>query len=493
MAKQGQGLRTEQRLKQNLSAVLQRELGRMLEMNSAAFEEEVRKTEDENEALERVVEDTNEDNGINTKTDDNRDFKESSEELQAKDYGDDDERMIMRYFASNRSADDEYYAPTVVNEQTLYDYLMEQLGQTDISPREMSIAEFVIGNIDNNGYLSRSARAIADDVTFNSGDESIGEVDTQEVEAVIKQVQTLDPPGIAATSLTECLTLQLERRDTPSAAVAAQVVANHLGDLAAKRFDTICASLGLTFEELQHAVREILTTDPKPGSKFAGGMAEHGNAISPDFIVEVDDDNRLTLTLPNSIPTLQVSQSYDLENEKFKKDQPVTTAKKDEAAKVRAKVERATQFIKLMKMRQETLKNTMESIMLQQSEYFFTGDESRLKPMILEDVARAIDRDVSVVSRATANKYVQMPWGLKPLKFFFTEGIKSNDDGEEVSAHAVRMTLQQLVDEENKSHPLSDAALAKELMQKHGFQIARRTVTKYRKMLHIPNATLRKV
>ena len=130
--------------------------------------------------------------------------------------------------------------------------------------------------------------------------------------------------------------------------------------------------------------------------------------------------------------------------------------------------------------------------MLQQREYFLTGDESRLKPMILEDVARAIDRDVSVVSRATANKYVQMPWGLKPLKFFFTEGIKSNDEGEEVSAHAVRMTLQQLVDEENKSHPLSDAALAKELMQKHGFQIARRTVTKYRKMLHIPNATLRK-
>ncbi|MBO7609992.1 MAG: RNA polymerase factor sigma-54 [Muribaculaceae bacterium] len=472
-------LTTELKQEQRLSTILQRELGRVLEKNANEMLDEVKRELDENPALDQK----NAEEDLNTTTEDGR-RSETSEQLQRNDYGDEDDVMpTQRYRAGNRSADDMSYVPEVVNEITLAEYLLQQVAERDLSDHDREIAKNIIGNLDNNGYLQRSTRAIADDITFN---ESI-ETETYQVEHVLDIVRQFDPPGIAAKDLRECLILQLKDKPGTDAELARRILSDYFDDFTHKRFDTICSQLKIDKTTLDRIInREIRTLNPKPGSAYTGGPTEeHTNQITPDFTVEVNGDS-LSLSLNNNIPELCITESYERSVKEFQNNPPVTRERKDNRQIVMKAYNRTQNYIRVLKMRQETLFKCMNAIIHRQKEYFFTGDLADLRPMTLQNIATDIGMDVSVISRATTNKYVDTQWGIKPLKFFFSEGI----DG--ISTREIKDALKQIVDSEDKLHPYSDNTLC-ELLNKQGYNIARRTIGKYRESQGIPKASLRKI
>lgn len=462
---------------------LQLQLVPLLEMNGQELEERIANELEENPALETTTEETAEIN----KTEDGEEFTESAEDLQQADYGDDDE--IPMYSARNRSADDEVFNPgsLAVAEETITDYLMDQVRENDLSELQELIAEYIVGNLDDNGYLTRSPSAIADDITFGSG----VEVETDQVQEVLHIVHRLDPPGIAAQNLKECLALQLERLPSrPIVEIARLIIGSYFDEFGKKHYDRICSVLGIGRDRLKDAITLIATLNPKPGSAFTGSQSEiHSQQITPDFVVD-DTDGILSLTLTNRIPELVISKSYLQTGELYAKEKPKSGPEREQADDIKGKIDKASTFIKVLRMRQETLFRTMESIMNRQRDFFLTGDPSQLKPMILKDVAGDIGSDVSVVSRATQNKYVSSPWGIFSLKYFFSEGL-SVDDGDDVSAYQIQQRIQEAINNEDKNKPLSDDKLC-DMLNAEGYNIARRTVAKYRDRLGIPVARLRK-
>ena len=472
-------LTTELKQEQRLSTILQRELGRVLEKNANEMQDEVERELLENPALERKDNDGDE---LNTTTEDGR-RSETSEQMQRNDYADEDEVMpTQRYRASNRSADDTFYTPEIISEITLAEYLMEQVNERELTEHDRIIATNIVGNLDNNGYLCRTTRAIADDITFNDNIET----ETADVERVLDMVRQLDPPGIAARNLRECLLLQLQRKEGDDARLAEQIIDRYFTDFSKKRFTNICSALRISKATLDRVVKqEIQTLNPKPGSSYSSSPAEgHDSQITPDFIVEVDG-NTLRLTLNNSIPELCIAASYERSVAEYAEHPPVTRDGKDNRQVVMKAYNRTQNYIKVLKMRQETLFKCMEEIIHRQREYFFTGDVADLRPMTLQNIADELGMDVSVISRATTNKYVDTQWGVKPLRFFFSEGI----DG--VSTREIKEALKQIVENEDKRHPYSDNQLC-DLLNKQGYNIARRTIGKYRESQGIPKASLRK-
>ena len=478
-----QGLTTEIEQRQRLN-MLQREVGRLLEKNVNELEDDVWREVDENPALEV---DHERDNDIE-KTEDGEVYRETSEQMQQNDYGDDDDLPSYRYQANNRSRDDEYYTPPIANEPSLYDYLNEQINERELTATQQIIAQSIIGNLDSNGWLQRTPKAIADDVTFNDG----VEVETEQVEQVLDMVRQLDPPGIAASSLKQCLQLQLERKAlTPHVQMARRIVDQYFDAFSKHHYDVLCSALGIDEKELEQVVHdEILTLDPRPGAGFSSGAGEHGQQITPDFEIEVDGD-QYRLTLVNNIPELQISQTYSALYDRYGKERPVTRADKELMANVRQKYDRAATYIKVLSMRQNTLYNIMQAIVRRQIDYVLTGDETALRPLVMRDIEADTGYDVSAVSRATTNKYVLTPWGVKSLKFFFSEGLKRTDSDEEVSSREVQAALQALVAGEDKRRPYSDDRLC-QLLTAQGYSIARRTVAKYRDVLHIAKASQRR-
>jgi len=488
MAKQK--LETTTKQKQRMVGIIQRELGYVLEKNGVELAEMVENQLAENPALERKTDDTDD---INQKTEDGKDFRETSEQLQAADYGDEDnapqrpsrDDSSPRYRASNRSADDEIYTPTAISEVTLLDYLGSQLGELELTPVQQLIAVSIVGNLDSNGYLTRSVDAIADDVTINN-DEGL-EVSSQEVREVLDIVQSLDPPGIAARNLRECMLLQLKRLPQSSDTdLAIQMVENHFNDIENSRYDNISQGLGITRERVDDIMtRQIKRkVNPKPGSSYAGSRSDNSQQVTPDFVVEKTDDG-LTLTLQNHIPDLQISETYSRQVKKYEDGSPLSVMEQEEKKSVRDSYDRASRFIEVLKLRQQTLFATMRAIMQFQRDFFETGDERQLHPLVQRQVGDAIGKDVTVVSRAINNKYVQTPWGIRDLKSFFSEDI----NGE--SRHEVQDALKQLIDVEDKRDPLSDDQLCQKLNQM-GYKLHRRTVAKYRVALKIPNSTHRR-
>lgn len=471
-------LTTEQRQEQRLSTIMQRELGRVLEKNANEIQDEIERELLDNPALERLETD----NELNTTTEDGR-RAETSEELQRKDFLDEEDVMpAQRYRSSNRSADDTYYIPEVINETTLAEYLLEQVAERELSEHDRVIATNIIGNLDNNGYLQRTTRAIADDITFNDNIDT----ETEQVEEVLKMVRQLDPPGIAARNLQECLLLQLENKPGKDAELARTLLSTYFEDFSRKRFDSICSQLKIDKTTLDRIIkREIQTLNPKPGSAYSGGTSdERNNQITPDFIVEVDGDT-LTLSLNNNIPELCIAKSYEATVEGYKNNPPVTRERKDNRQIVMKAYTRTQNYIRVLKMRQETLFKCMDEIINRQRKYFFTGDSADLIPMTLQNIADKVGMDVSVISRATTNKYVDTQWGIKPLRYFFSEGI----DG--VSTREIKDALKRIVDSEDKRHPYSDNKLC-DLLNQQGYNIARRTIGKYRESQGIPKASMRK-
>ena len=482
MAKQG--LTLEQKQTQRLALEQQRLLGMVLEKNDAEMAEFIDNKVNEIQALEKKSDENDEYEGGNNQDRDRGNDNTPEADVNAETSGDDDTMAWYRYYANNRSRDDEYYAPIAVNEKTLQEYLADQLGELELDETQQIIAHAIVGNIEDNGYLRRSTSEIADDVTFNDG----FVVDAQQVEQMLKTVQSLDPPGIAARNLRECMMLQLERKpQSDDVKIALAMVEKYFDEMGAMRFDSIGRKMGIPKEKLEEVFKRQIRRglNPFPGNSFESRM-DSSQQVTPDFDVELDEDNdRLIVTLRNNIPTLQISESYALMNERYNKTDSLSVKESKEKKQIQDAFQRASMFIEVLKQRQETLFNTMSAIVKCQRDYFMSGDERDLKPLGQQQIADMIGKDVSVVSRAVSNKYVQLPWGIKSLKSFFSEDING------ASRHEVYDDLKKLVDAEDKAHPLSDDALCDRLKDM-GYRLERRTVAKYRDALKIPSSTVRR-
>lgn len=471
-------LQQQQELKQlQRLTPMQVQFVRMLEMTGPELEGEVNRALDEMPALEIA-----ENQGV---TPDNDGFNETAEQVQLADYGNDDDIPSYMLDARNRSVNDTYYTPVAVNDElTLAEDLTRQLSELPLSPRQLTIANYIIGNLDSNGYLKRTPEAIADDITFT---ESV-ETEAAEVSEVIDIIRTLDPAGVGAVDLRDCLLLQLNRRQPTVEVITAREIITHYFDLFSKKhFDRLADLLGIDTERLTAAVDIISRLNPKPGNQLNDSAIEHsGRQIVPELQVEIDSDNNLTVSLLNNIPDLALSRSFSL-------DTPMSATltprqRTDAATFIRTRRDEAQAFIKTLQMRQSTLLNVMTAIASLQRDFFLTGDETRLHPMILKDVAAVTGYDLSVISRATASKYVLAPSGIYPLKFFFNERPKADDD---VTSHQIIDAIKTIISQEDKRSPLPDETIATMLSEK-GFNIARRTVAKYRERLGLPVARLRK-
>ena len=478
-----QRLTQDQKLSQRLSP-LQLQLVPLLQMNSLEIEEKVRSELDDNPALEINEEATN--NQLD-KDEEGETFNETAEDMQQADYRDEDDIPYYRRSISNHSADDETPNAIIISEGSLVDYLMEQIHERKLSDTQMQIAEYIIGNIDDNGYLSRSLIAITDDLIFQTG----LDVPEKEVRDVLSIVQELDPAGVGALDLQDCLKLQLKRKkDNEISRLSYQVVNGLFDEFSKKHYDKIMSALDIDDDTMKAIVADIRTLTPKPGNAITGIADEsHSQQIIPDFNVEVEGEN-IMLTLLNNIPELQIAESYSATYNNYAKHKPSSRQEMDIAADVKVKYEKANDFIKVLRQRQETLFYTMRSISIRQRDFFLTGDETKIRPMILKDVAEDTGYDLSVISRATVNKYVTTPWGVYPLKYFFNEGLQ-HESGEEVSTREILTILKSVIDGENKNRPYSDEQLCS-IMKKKGYEIARRTIAKYREKLSIPVARLRK-
>ena len=473
----------EQKLQQKLSPH-QVQFVKMLEKNGVEMEEEVRHEIEDNPAIATV---DPMDSDIQ-QTEDGESFKESADDMQKADYKNEEDIPSYRTRVSNHSADEEYLEPILVSEETLFDYLNNQISERPLSETQRIIADYIIGNIDDNGYLTRSISAISDDLIFQVGVEASDE----EIDEVLQMIRDLEPAGVCAENLRDCLLLQLERMKGNSNynMAAYEMIDRYFDEFSKKHYDKVISAMGITEEIFQKVLRVITSLNPKPGALYAGGDSGISQHITPDFNVEVDDEGEITLTLMNNIPELQIEVTFKDAYENMIARKDIKKSEENSFSYIRDKYESASNFIKMLRQRQETLFNTMHAIMIWQKEFFLTNDETDLRPMVLKDIAGITGYDISVISRATAGKYVQTQSGVYPIKYFFNEGLK-NESGEDVSSREIRVKLKEIIDGENKQKPYSDDRLC-ELLKKQGYEIARRTIAKYREKMNIPVARLRK-
>ena len=432
----------------------------------------------------------NEDNEENDDYNDEELTVNKDEEFDLSDYIPDDDEYDYSYKlqANNRSRDDEEYQAPITHEESFQDYLIQQLGYHDLTEEQETIGEVIIGNLDDNGYLSRPITNIVDDLLFTMNIETTEE----EVKKVLEIVQQLDPPGIGATNLQDCLLIQIQRlqEENPYSdySLSITILKDYFEEFTKKHYDKIAKKTGANNRQLKAALDEILKLNPKPGDASTS-WTRIRHYIIPDFFISIKDDNlELSLDGRNN-PDLKVNKQYVRMLDDFSKGKESRT--KQEAVQfVKQKIDSAKWFIDAIKQRQHTLYITMKAIMDMQREYFLTGDDTKLKPMILKDIAEKVGLDISTISRVANSKYVQTPYGTFSLKTFFSEGI-TNEEGEEVSTREIKKILQDCVNDENKTKPLTDEELMIVLKDK-GYPIARRTVAKYREQLGIPVARLRK-
>lgn len=468
-------LSAEQRLQQSLSP-LQVRYFKMLEMNDTQVEDEVRRVLDENPALE-----------IADSTPEADTYGETAEEMQLADYRSEDDVPSYRLEARNHSADDRRFEPqAVASSGSLYDSLEQQLALTGLDERSMAIGRYIIGNLDDNGYLTRTPDVMADDIAMATGID----VAPTEVRRVLDTVRRLDPPGIGAVDLRDCLLLQLRRKDPgePGVADALEIV-GHYFDLFSKRhFDRIMSATGIGRQRLSAAVEAIRALNPKPGGSIGDEAAdERLRQVSPDFAVETDPEGNVTVSMLSRIPELQLEQTFA---DDAPAPAPARARGRNEAdAFIRSRREEARGFIRILTMRAETLMRVMTAIARLQSRFFATGNEADLRPMVLRDVSAVTGDDPSVISRVTAGKYVATPWGTFPLKHFFNE--KFSAEAPETSSREILAALRDVIDNEDKHSPLNDEAL-RAVLAERGIDVARRTVAKYRGQLNIPVARLRR-
>ncbi|GAA0871517.1 RNA polymerase factor sigma-54 [Gangjinia marincola] len=475
------------KLSQKLSPQ-QIQLMKLIQLPTQAFEQRVKQELEENPGLENGKEESQdyEDEFSNEDFDDDYGTESIETDINVDEYLSDDEVPDYRLRANNYSADDEDKQIPYASGTSFTQHLKTQLQNFRLTDQQMEIAEFLVGSVDDSGYIRRPIPDIVDDLAFTQN--VFAEED--EVEKVLKLVQQLDPAGVAARSLQECLLLQLERKTpTESVELAEDILSQSFDHFSKKHYKKLLAKFNITEDQLRAAIDEIEHLNPKPGGSYAGNtrIVEH---VVPDFAIKiVDGELELTLNGRNA-PELHVSPAYNNMLKGYKESKQKSKEQKDAVMFIKQKLDSAKWFIEAIKQRQQTLFVTMSSIMNHQKEYFLTGDERNLKPMILKDIADEIGMDVSTVSRVANSKYVDTPYGTKLIKEFFSESMK-NDQGEDVSTREIKKILEITIGEEDKRKPLTDEKLAKILKEK-GYPIARRTVAKYREQLDIPVARLRK-
>lgn len=478
----------QQKLMQKLSPQ-QIQLMKLLQLPTVALEARIEEEIEANPALDEGKESESDDTADNQLDgqEDYAELSESEKEFDFSDYTDDDETPDYKLYSSNHSKDDEDKSVPIGTQSTFHDRLMRQLYLRHLSERETQIAEHLIGSLDDSGYLRRDLPSISDDLAFSQNVFA----SVEELEKVLSVIQDLDPPGVAARDLKECLMLQLQKKQTTYATrTALEILRNHFDEFTKKHYSKILAKLEIEEEDLREAIDEILKLNPKPGNSM-NETARPIEQVIPDFMIATDgDDLHVTLNGRNA-PELRVSKKYSEMMEVYSKIKgKPTKAEREAMLFVKQKMDSARWFIDAIKQRQNTLLTTMQAIAEHQKEYFLTGDETKLKPMILKDIADKVGLDISTISRVSNSKYAQTPYGTFLLKSFFSESL-STDSGEEVSTREVKKILQDMIGGEDKRRPLTDDILAKDL-KKRGYNIARRTVAKYREQLNIPVARLRK-
>ena len=477
------------KLSQKLSSQ-QIQLMKLIQLPTQAFEQRLKQELEENPALDTGKESDAKDNELdefdNSQDDYNDNDTIDTGDINVDEYLSDDEIPDYRTHANNYSADDDEKSIPYAAGTSFTQHLISQLNTFRLNDQEYEIAQFLVGSVDESGYIRRSLSDITDDLAFTQN------IYTEEsdVEKVLGIVHQLDPAGVGARNLQECLSIQLNRKEQhPDVALATKIINKAFDQFTKKHYKKLLQKFSVTEEQLKDAIEEIENLNPKPGGSYAGSnrMVEH---VVPDFAIKiVEGELELTLNGRNA-PELHVSRTYNNMLKGYKESKEKTKSQKDAVMFIKQKLDAAKWFIEAVRQRQQTLFVTMSSIMHYQKEYFLTGDERNLKPMILKDIADEIEMDVSTVSRVANSKYVDTPYGTKLIKEFFSESM-TNDQGEEVSTREIKKILETVVEEEDKKKPLTDDKLAGILKEK-GYPIARRTVAKYREQLDIPVARLRK-
>jgi len=480
-----------QKMLQKLSPQ-QIQLMKLLQVPTAELEQRIKEEMEMNPALEEGKEE-NEDEIVFTEdnSDNNDDAPSENDELNneidVSDYIQDEDIPYYKTSSNNSSADDEHAVIPISSRKTFQENLIGQLGLASLGDTKAEIAKQIIGSMDDDGYLRREVSAIADDLMFSKNVKTTEE----EIEEVLRIIQGFEPAGVGARDLQECLLIQLKRinSDNEEIKTAIKIIQNHMNEFSKKHYSKLEKIYNLNDEELKAVIGHILKLNPRPGNSMSDShrLVQH---IVPDFILNNNDGNlELSLNARN-VPELKVSRSYKEMLTTYSQGKKKDKSTKEAAQFVKQKLDSAKWFIDAIKQRQETLMNTMSAIINYQYNYFLDGDERLLKPMILKDIAEMVNLDISTISRVANSKYIQTPFGTFLLKSFFSESL-STDSGEEVSSREVKNILQECVDNEDKRKPLPDDKLAKILNDK-GYNIARRTVAKYREQLNIPVARLRK-
>jgi len=474
------------KLSQKLSPQ-QIQLMKLIQLPTQAFEQRLKQELEENPALENGKESTEE---FDDDFDNSDDFEDNdsinADDINVDEYLSDDEIPDYRMQANNYSVDDEEKSIPYASGTSFTQHLKNQLSTFRLNEEEAKIAEFLVGSVDESGYIRRDLSDIMDDLAFTQN------VYTEEhkIEAVLKIVHQLDPAGVGARDLQECLLIQLQRKtQNINVELAMHIIDKAFEQFSKKHYKKLLQKFDITEIQLKDAIQEIERLNPKPGSSYSGNtrMIEH---VVPDFTIKIiDGELNLTLNGRNA-PELHVSREYNNMLKGYKASKDKSRSQKDAVIFIKQKLDAAKWFIDAIKQRQQTLFVTMSSIMHYQQAYFLTGDERKLKPMILKDIADEIEMDVSTISRVANSKYVDTPYGTKLIKEFFSESMK-NDQGEDVSTREIKKILETVIDDEDKKKPLTDEKLAKILKEK-GYPIARRTVAKYREQLDVPVARLRK-
>lgn len=491
----------EQRLLQSISAqqLLQAQL---IELPVAQLAERIETEMHDNPALEPANDedmpdypdfsDSQESTDSSDAIDDydrQREREERSDALDAalEGIGRDDEDLPV--YHGGLSSTEEREEMVYGSQQSFYDQLLEQVGEMELTERERDVMEYLIGSLDDDGLLRKSLEALSDELAVYRNID----VPVSEMEAILHKLQELDPAGIGAQSLQECLLLQIARKE-PSRLkdLMHTVISDYFDEFTKKHWDKIGSALGLNrlqAETLQHELRRL---NPKPGASMGETVGRSMQQITPDFIVDTQDDGSVSFTLNNGdVPSLQVSQSFaDLLKDYQQNKDGLSRQMKEALLYTKQKVDAAQNFIEAVRMRHRTLSLTMQAILQLQHRFFEDGDEASLRPMILKDIAERTGLDLSTISRVSSSKYVLTRWGMFPLKFFFSDGFVT-DSGEELSTREIKATLRDIIEAEDKRKPLSDDALSDVLRQK-GYPVARRTVAKYRDQMGIPVARLRK-
>jgi RNA polymerase sigma-54 factor len=472
------------------------QLMKLLQIPTAQLEDRIKEELEENPALEASQEDEKDEYENAESEFDNPDDefdKDGSED----DYGNID---ISEYvqdgdddIADYRTRDDNY--PENDDNKTIphkvetgfNELMLEQLGQLNLTDHQRKVAEQIIGNLDDDGYLRRDFAAIVNDLAFRQNVQTTDE----EVAALVVQIQQFDPPGVCARDLQECLLLQLERKQEQGDEVemAIKVLSKYFDEFTKKHYEKIQRGLSITDEELRQIINQIIKLNPKPGG-HVGDSGKSESYVVPDFFV-VNNSGKLDITLNSrNAPDLRISEGYRDMLKDYDRGTKKDKRQKEAVLFIKQKIDSAKWFIDAIKQRQHTLLSTMEAIVEYQHDFFLTGDDTELRPMILKDIAEKTNLDISTVSRVANSKFVQTEFGTYRLKFFFSESLQT-DSGEEVSTREVKKILSDLIEAESKRSPLSDERLT-ELLQEKGYNIARRTVAKYREQLNIPVARLRK-